>query len=107
MSILSIVSLLVSILGSLLYGLVFVNAGLIPAFIIVTIASIILPPIAKKQRGKKGKKGKVAEIIAIILGGLNFYCIVFALTNLSTLMGFLGWVVCGLAYKFVEIDKTD
>ena len=67
---------MVSILGSLLYGLVFVNAGLIPAFIIVTIASIILPPIAKKQRGKKGKKGKVAEIIAIILGGIEFllYC---------------------------------
>ena len=65
MSILSIVSLMVSILGSLLYGLVFVNAGLIPAFIIVTIASIILPPIAKKHVEKKEKREKSRKLLQL------------------------------------------
>lgn len=65
MSILSIVSLMVSILGSLLYGLVFVNAGLIPAFIIVTIASIILPPIAKNNVEKKEKREKSRKLLQL------------------------------------------
>lgn len=102
MSIMSLVSLAVSILGSVVYAAMFRNPSLTLIFIILGIVSILLPPIAKKTRLSQGKKGKAFEIIAIIVGGFNFYCIFFALTTLPILFAFLGWVICGIAYKAVK-----
>ena len=75
MAIMSLVSLAVSILGTVVYSTLFSGSGLTWLFIILGLASVVLPPIAKKSRIKQGKKGKVFEIIAIVVGGFNFYCI--------------------------------
>lgn len=102
MCIMSLVSLVVSILGTVIYGSLFSGSGLAWLFIIISIASIVLPPIAKKIRITQGKKGTAFEIIAIVIGGFNFYCVFFALTTLPILIAYLGWVICGIAYKMVK-----
>lgn len=102
MSIMSIISLAVSIIGAVVYGLQFSYSGLSLLFIILGVTSIILPPVAKKIRIKQKKKGKALDIIAIIIGGFNFYCIIFAFTPLPILIGYLGWLGCAIAYKIVK-----
>ena len=109
MSVMSIVALAVSIVGAVLYCTLFAGSGLQFLFIIFSIASIILPPIAKRQRLAKGKKGigMGLEITAIVIGGFNFYCIFFALTSLPILIGYLGWVICIIAYKLVKAPEKQ
>ncbi len=107
MSIMSLLSLTVSVLGTIVYSSLFSGSGLTWLFIILSIASIVLPPIAKKLRIAQGKKGKAFEIIAIVIGGFNFYGIVLALTTLPLLVGYLGWVISGIAYKMVKCSETS
>ena len=102
MAIMSLVSLAVSILGTVVYSTLFSGSGLTWLFIILGLASVVLPPIAKKVRIEQDKKGKVFEILAIVVGGFNFYCIFFALTSLPIFIGYLGWAGCGIAYKIVK-----
>ena len=102
MSIMSLAALLVSILGTAIYSSLFSGSGLAWLFIILSITSIVLPPIAKKLRLAQAQRGKAFEIIAIVIGGFNFYCIIFALTSLHIFIGYLGWVGCGIAYKMVK-----
>lgn len=102
MSIMSLISLSVSILGTVIYGTLFSGSGLTWLFVILSIASVVLPPIAKKLRITQERKGKGFEIIAIVIGGFNFYCIIFALTPLPIFIGYLGWVISGVAYKMVK-----
>jgi hypothetical protein len=102
MSILSLVSLIVSVVGQVMYYLLFSNSSLSVVFIIISVVSIILPTISKKIRIAQGKKGRVLEIIAIIVGGFNFYCVFFALTSLPVIIAYLGWVIGGVAYKVVK-----
>ena len=102
MAIMSLVSLAVSILGTVVYSTLFSGSGLTWLFIILGLASVVLPPIAKKVRIEQDKKGKVFEILAIVVGGFNFYCIFFALASLPIFIGYLGWVGCGIAYKMVK-----
>lgn len=107
MSILSLVSLAVSILGVVIYSVLLSGSGSAWLFILLSIASVALPPIAKKVRISRGKKGTVFEIIALVVGGFNFYCIFFALTDLPLLIGYLGWVISGVAYKMVKKNKKS
>lgn len=102
MCIMSLVSLSVSIFGTVIYSTLFSGSGLNWLFVIIGIASVVLPPIAKKLRITQEKKGKAFEIIAIVVGGFNFYCIFFALTTLPIFIGYIGWIICGIAYKFVK-----
>lgn len=103
LSVWSIVSLAVAILGVAFYGLLFeIGGGLFAiAFFAFSLASVILPPVAKKIRHAKRQKGGAFEIIAIIVGGFNFYMIIFAFTHLPLFIGYLGWIVCALVYKFI------
>lgn len=102
MCIVSLVSLIVSLLGTAIYATLISGSGLTWLFIIISITSVILPPIAKKFRITQEKKGKAFEIIAIIVGGFNFYCIFFALTTLPIFIGYLGWIICGIVYKVMK-----
>lgn len=102
MGIFSLISLAVSILGTVVYCSLFLGFGLTWLFIILGVASVVLPPIAKKFRIEQKKKGQVLEIIAIVIGGFNFYCIFFALTSFPIFIGYLGWVGCVIAYKIVK-----
>lgn len=101
MSIISLVSLFISILGTAVYVSLFKGSGLTWLFVILSFASIILPPVSKKIRINSGKKGKSLEIFAIIIGGFNFYCVIYALTTLPIVGAYIGWIVCGLAYMWV------
>lgn len=102
----SILSCVVSILGTVLYSAIFSNGALISVFVIVSLLSIVLPLISKKFRLYAQKKGKFFEIIAIVIGGFNFYCIIFALTNAPIFIGYLGWLVCGIIYKFIRHEEN-
>jgi len=102
----SILSCAVSILGTVLYGAIFKNGDLVPAFIIVSLLSIVLPLIAKKFRLNAQKKGKFFEIVAIVIGGFNFYCIIFALTKAPLFIAYLGWLVCGVIYKLIKTEDN-
>ena len=107
MSIMSLVALAVSIMGVIIYGSLFCGSGLIWLFTVLSIASIALPPIAKKLRLAQGKKGKALEIVAIVIGGFNFYCVFFALTSLPILIGYLGWGICIVAYNMVKVPERQ
>ena len=107
MSIMSLVALSVSIMGVVIYGTLFCGSGLNWLFIVLSIASIVLPPIAKKLRLAQDKKGKVLEIVVIVIGGFNFYCVFFAITSLPILIGYLGWVICAVAYKMVKMPERQ
>lgn len=107
MSIMSLVALAVSVFGVVIYGTLFAGSGLIGFFVVLSVASILLPPIAKKLRLKRNKKGKVLEIVAIVIGGFNFYCVFFALTDIPILVGYLGWVICIVAYRMVKVPERQ
>ena len=102
MCIMSLLSLGVSVLGAVIYASLFSGSGLTWLFIIIGIVSVILPLIAKKIRITQEKQGKAFEIIAIVVGGFNFYCIIFALTTLPVFIGYLGWIICGIVYRTVK-----
>lgn len=101
LSILSLISFLVSVLGLILYCMAFeVDVRFI--LVITSIASVILPIVAKKIRLDNNKKGKVLEILSIILGGFDFYCVIFALTQWPIFIAYLGWICCGIFYKLIK-----
>ena len=98
---LSVVALLVSILGANFYTLAStVNGTLLIDFVFITVVSLFMPAVAKYHRSRN-QYGKTAEILSIIIAGCSFYMIVFELTSWSAFIGYLGWVVSGLVYKFV------
>ena len=99
---LSFIALGVSLLGTLCYSMCFDHKFFVPVFVVLAIASVILPPIAKKHRITNNKTGKWIEIIAIIIGGFNIYSIVFAFTSLPLLVGYLGWIACGIVYSKIK-----
>ena len=105
-SLISILSCIVSILGTVLYGAIFSNGDLVPIFVIVSLLSIVLPLIAKKLRLNAQKKGGFFEIVAIVIGGFNFYCIIFALTKAPIFIAYLGWLVCGIIYKLIKAEEN-
>lgn len=102
MSNVSVISLVVSILGVFVYSSLFFGSGLYTIFIVISLVSLFLPPIAKKIRIKQNKKGKALEIIAIIFGGFNFFCYIYAISGLPLYIGYLGWILCGIAYKYIK-----
>ena len=101
-AIMSVISLLVSILDTTIFVALFSGYGLSWLFIILSIISIILPPIAKKLRSAQKKKGRALEIIAIIVGGFNISCMVSYFTPFPIFIGYLGWIGCGIVYKMVH-----
>lgn len=101
LSLLSLISFLVSVLGFVLYCIAFeVDVRFI--YVITSIISVILPIVAKKIRLNTNKKGKVFEILSIVIGGFNFYCVIFALTEWPIFVAYLGWICCGIFYKFTK-----
>lgn len=102
MAVMSLVSFAVSILGFILYCSLFEGSGLGVLFVIVALASVVLPPVSKKFRLAQNKKGKALEIIAIIIAGFNFWCVCVILARLPAIIGYLGWVITGVAYRMVK-----
>ena len=98
----SLVSLFVSLLGFGLYCLILsVKAvSLYNFFLLISIIAIILPAISKKLRGNK--LGNTFEIYAIIFGGLDIYFYVFLCTHWPIAVGYIGWVIAGVAHKIVK-----
>lgn len=110
LSILSIISLALSIGAIYLYSAVFSNKDLVRAWILASIASVILPIVAKKVRINKKLSGSVFELIALVLGGFAFYCVIFAATNYNIIIGYLGWIIGGIIYAIVakeDDEKTE
>lgn len=102
MSVLSIISLLLSIIGVIIYNLLSSSSSSIGLFVTISLISIVLPPIAKKFRISHGKRGSGLEIAAIVIGGFNFYCMIFALTKLPMTIAYLGWLISGISYALVK-----
>ena len=101
-AILSVVSLLASVAAAALFAMVFRNPQLMTVWRIVTVVSLILPIVAKKIRIEQDKKGKTLEIIALILAGFAFYEVVFVSTKLNIWIGYLGFVIGGIAYRMIK-----
>ena len=102
MSIFSLISFAISIIGAVLYGMVFKFNSVLIIWIITSIISVILPIIAKIIRLKRQQSGKIFEILAIVVGGFNFYCVIFVLTKLPIFVAYLGWICCGFLYKSIK-----
>lgn len=102
LSFLSFLSFVVSIIAIGLYTLVFKTKSIIPVWMFVSFASVILPAIAKKIRISKRRNGKGFEIAALIIGGFAFCTVIFAATNLNICIGYLGWIIGGIIYKIVK-----
>ena len=103
---LSLVSLLVSILGIWAFGGCFVTVYYHPLFIGLTIASLILPPLAKKRRLENEASGKWMEIVAIIIAGFNFSNAALYLLRLPDLFSYLGWIVDSIVYHRIQYHST-
>jgi len=103
-SLFSVVSVLASAIGVVLYSLCFSthSVAVFTLFKVVAIVSIIIPPVSKAQRLSVHKSGKALEILSIIIAGFNFYCVIFAFTKLPILIAYLGWVICGVTYKLAK-----
>jgi len=104
-SIMSALSLVTSVAAFQLYTALFKDIRVVSLFIVTSVVSLILPVIAKKVRVNRNRKGKVLEIIAIVIGGINFYCVIFALTKWPIFIGYLGWVASAIAYKATCSEK--
>lgn len=98
----SLISLAVSLVGVALYGAMFKVKELRSLFVIVALASVVLPLIAKSKRLWDEQKGGALEILAIVVGGFNFYCIIFAMTKWPFIIAYLGWIICGVIYSRIK-----
>ena len=72
----------------------------------LAIVSLILPPIAKSKRLHEKKQGKVLEILAIIVGGFDFYFVILALTEFPIIIGYFGWIICGVVYHSIKSNDN-
>ncbi len=99
---LSIIALCVSLAAAGLFFLTVANVLFRPLWVLVTVASVIMPAVAKKKRIDHEGKGKGLEIAALIIGGFLFYMVVFLATDLSVFFGYLGYIIGGLVYRAVQ-----
>ena len=81
LAIFSLLALLISITGSVLYFVMAYLSGtmykiLFHLWVIFSILSIILPIVAKLIRKKNNQKGAKLETIAVFFAGLNFYYLI-------------------------------
>lgn len=101
----SVICLLTSILGFALYSVVLgplKSTFTLLLWITVSVLSIIQPPIVKWIRLKGSDKGRGFEIASIIIGGFDFYFVVFAYTKWPVVIAYLGWLISGIAYSLVK-----
>lgn len=100
----SIFTLILSIIGVILYYFVLSTGATLIAFlfVVVSLIAIVLPPISKKLRLEHNQGGRAFEIIAIIISGFNFYCIVFALTKWPIGIAYIGWLICSIVYSQIK-----
>lgn len=103
---LSLISLLVSALGFFAFAGCFESAIYHPIFFVLTIASLVLPPIAKKTRLQTETSGKWMEITAIVIAGFNFSSVIIYFLRLPDLVSYLGWIVDGIVYHKVQYHVT-
>lgn len=106
-SFLSIIALLISIVGFILYCMVLSYIEIAFLWILVSVASIVFPSISKKVRLKNAQRGKVMEIFAIVLGGFNFYSVIFAATKFPLIIAYFGWIIGTFLYWITERKKTN
>lgn len=89
LSIVSIVSLIISVLALVLFGMLLDRGRTFPrlaiywAWIILSVISIVFPIFAKYCRNKRYAKGKTPEKIALILGALDFYSVIIYAVKLN------------------------
>ena len=100
----SIITLILSIIGVILYYFVLsINSTLITfLFVVISLIAIVLPPISKKKSLEHNQGGRALEIIAIVISGFNFYCIIFALTKWPIGIAYIGWLVCSIVYSQIK-----
>ena len=98
----SVASLFVSAAAVIAYMLVVGPKirELIPVWEVLGIVSVFLPAVAKKIRIAKEQSGKGFETAAIVLGGFAFYSVIWLMTKMPSYVGFLGWIIGGLIYKY-------
>ncbi len=79
-----------------------VSKAAIPFWVVMSIVSLILPPIAKAKRLENDGRGGGMEVFGLVLGGFAFYSVIFALTRVSLYFGYLGWIISGIIYRSVS-----
>ena len=97
----SAIALGVGLLGLLLAWISQGVQALFIPWVAVSMVSIILPVLAKKLRLGTFKVGRTMEIASIFIGGLNYYLVIFG-TGLPILLGYVGWIICGLLYATMK-----
>lgn len=105
----SIVVLVLSIAANVLYGVILEDRqqALIPFWIILSIASVFLPAVAKRIRIARDQVGKTYEVLAVIAGGFAFYSVIFLRAEIPLNFGYLGFLIGGLVYKFAGKEKKE
>ena len=99
---LSVISMFAGMAAVGLYALAFSFKAAIPIWVVMSIVSLILPPIAKAKRLETDGRGGGMEVFGLVLGGFAFYSVIFALTRVSLYFGYLGWIISGIIYKSVS-----
>ncbi len=99
---LSVLSMLAGMAALGLYVLAFSFKAAVPVWAVMSVISLILPPIAKAKRLENDGRGGGMEVVGLVLGGLAFYLVIFALTRVSLFFGYLGWIISGIIYKLVS-----
>ena len=89
LSIVSILSLIISVLALVLFGMLLDSGRTFPrlaiywAWIILSVISIVFPIFAKYCRNKRYAKGKTPEKIALIIGAFDFYSVIIYAVKLN------------------------
>ncbi len=107
MSALAVIALLLSVFGILVTFSIIEGSGLWGVLLLVSIAASILPSISKKTRQKSNYRGRTLEIVAIIIGGFDFYGYIFYQPQISIYIGFLAWGIGGILYACVKKPYID
>ncbi len=79
--------------------------ALMPVWIILSIASVFLPAVAKRIRISRDQSGRKLEILAVIAGGFAFYTVIFMHTEIPLTVGYTGLIAGGLIYKFAAKEN--
>lgn len=105
----SIVLLVLSILATGLFLLLMRKpvALLSILWMVLGISSVFLPVISKYRRSKSGKSGFLFELLALLIGGFNFYWIFATGTEVNTIAALITYAVIFAAYLILYNKRRD
>lgn len=105
----SIVSLVISVISTVLFFLLTWKPIrlLSVLWMVLGTSSVFLPIISKYRRKKSAKNGFLFEVLALLIGGINFYLVFSTATEVSKIVTLIVYAIIFVTYIVLYNKPTE